>query len=204
MRTIYRSDRHNLFYIISPCAKMTSDISILFTLQREQILYDLQYLNITYSLSSKWFPLAGFIFFRSFLLLHLFPSNRLLQVLRPAVQIVSLELVENLLPDSFSPTGQLPFHIKWGRYGINWILFGLLDGKLYIKTTRLNNVFRADFKTRSVCLFECHIFMFRSFSTCSPPKLGHMQHWRRQTKWFVQNLKWLLSDAARSLLFFFF
>lgn len=162
--------------------------------------------NIWISLSSKWFPPAGFTIFRSFLLPHLFPSTRLLQVLRSAVQIVWLELVENLLPDSFSPTGQPPFHFKWGHYHIDLILFGLFDGKLYIKTTHLDHVSRADFETRSVCFLECHIFMLRSFSTCSSLKFAHMQHWRSQTKWFVQNLKWFVSQTEpnqkRSLPFF--
>lgn len=49
MRTIYSYDRHDLFYIISPCAKMTSDINLMFTLQRKLFLYVLQYLNINYS-----------------------------------------------------------------------------------------------------------------------------------------------------------
>lgn len=49
MRTIYSHDRHDLFYIISPCAEMTSDMNSMFTLQRKLFLYVLQYLNINYS-----------------------------------------------------------------------------------------------------------------------------------------------------------
>lgn len=50
MRTIYSYDRHDLFYIISPCAKTASDINLMFTLKRKLFLYVLQYLNINYNL----------------------------------------------------------------------------------------------------------------------------------------------------------
>lgn len=52
MRTIYSHDRHDLFYIISPCAEMTSDMNSMFTLQRKLFLYVLQYLNVNYSFVS--------------------------------------------------------------------------------------------------------------------------------------------------------
>lgn len=45
MKTIYSYDKHDLFYIISPCAKMASDINLMFTLKRKLFLYVLQYLN---------------------------------------------------------------------------------------------------------------------------------------------------------------
>lgn len=179
MRTIYRSDRHDLFYIISPCAKMTSDIGLMFTLQREQFLYVLQYLNITYSpvCLFKSFFLRQASCSLSFPLPHLFSSKRLLQVERPAVKIEhhrsSLKKKTRYLSVHSAPQVHRPsIKMERGLWSFSFHPFGLLE-----ESCTLNGASRSCFSEQtfySACVFpcrralECHIFLSRPFSTCPP------------------------------------
>lgn len=66
MRTIYSYDRFDLFYIISPCAKMTSNINLMFTKKTVFVCFAIFKYQLQFRLSSVasvWKTFVSIVFY---------------------------------------------------------------------------------------------------------------------------------------------